>query len=88
MPVPVPATPPPTELETALAEAAAGERVVYERNGQRLAVVGPEDLARLEAEDEEDAALAVIAREAHAEWAADDYRTIPMAEVLRRYGLE
>jgi prevent-host-death family protein len=62
-----------------------GERVIVERHGKAVAaIVSTEDLRRLEAA--EDAADARDAHEALAE--AKRVGTVPLATVLRKYGLD
>ena len=87
--VTTPPTPPTPDLADLLAQAAAGGRAVVEYAGQRLALIGPDDLTLLETTDDaDDAALAKVAQDAREQWAADGYPTIPMAEVKRRLGLD
>ncbi|MBI2300689.1 MAG: type II toxin-antitoxin system Phd/YefM family antitoxin [Armatimonadetes bacterium] len=78
----------PQDLETALAEAAAGRRARVRRGHKTVAVVPLEDLERLEELDaEEDADLLAASLAAEAEAKANGEEPVPWEDVKRRAGL-
>ncbi len=73
----------------AFTAALAGERVVVERDGQRVAMISMEDLEFLLHEEQAElAALAQVAREAWAEHEASGEALVPWDEVKTRAGLD
>lgn len=76
------------DLAAAFAAAVAGERVVVERDGQRVAVIPIEDLdCLLAAEAEEDEQLNHVADAAMAEFEASGEALVPWEDVKAKAGL-
>jgi len=77
------------DLLAAFRDAAAGQRVVVERDGQQVALIPAADLASLlDYEAEEDRLLGDLAQQAKAEWQSEGGRTVAADEVFRRAGLD
>lgn len=77
------------DIMAAFRDAAAGKRVVVERDGQRVALIPAADLASLlEYEAEEDRLLGELAQQAKDEWQSEGGSTVAADEVFRRAGLD